>query len=98
MSSTHSQNKQILAALQAGEALSPMEALARFGCSRLAARIADLKDGKLNHTKYDIQTIMVSEGGKRFARYRLMTPRLRIIEQIPAFPVEQKHTNSLFET
>lgn len=96
---TISQCAAILAALQAGDALTHLEAERRFGCSRIAARIADLKTGKLNHTRYDIQTIMVSEGGKRFAKYRLMTPRLRIIESIPAFPqkpVEQTNKQLLF--
>ena len=86
MSNNISQSRAILAALQAGDTLTHLEAERRFGCSRIAARVADLKAGKLNHQKYDIQTIMVSEGGKRFAKYRLMSPRLRIIDSIPAFP------------
>lgn len=34
----------ILAALQEGRALSPIEALSEFGCFRLAARIHDLRN------------------------------------------------------
>jgi hypothetical protein len=96
---TRSQSAAILAALQAGDAITPMDALHRFNCMRLGARIKDLKDGKLNRTRYDIQTVMVSRQGKRFAQYRLMTPRLRIIEEIAPFPpakVETKPSNSLF--
>jgi len=38
-----SQNKQILAYLQRGKSITPLEALDRFGCMRLGARIWDLK-------------------------------------------------------
>lgn len=86
-----SQLRAILSALQAGDTLTHLEAERRFGCSRIAARVKDLKDGKLNRTKYDIQTIMESRDGKRYARYRLNTPRLKMIESTPAFPVEPKH-------
>lgn len=99
MNNNHSQLKSILASLQSGDTLTPMDALRRFNCMRLGARIKDLKDGKLNHTRYDIQTIMVSEGGKRFAKYVLMNPRLRMIDSIPAFPpkpVEQTNNQLLF--
>lgn len=96
MSTTYSQNAAILEYLQTGEGLTPMDALQRFGVGRLAARIADLKAGALNYTEYDIQTFMVSRNGKRFAEYRLMSPRLRIIEQIPMYKeVEEKPSNSL---
>lgn len=94
---TSSQSKAILTALQAGDTLTHLEAERRFGCSRIAARVKDLKDGKLNRTRYDIQTIMESRDGKRYARYKLNTPRLKMIESIPVFkPVEQQ-SNSLFQ-
>ena len=35
-----SQNQQILEALQKGDAITPMSALARFNCARLATRIS----------------------------------------------------------
>lgn len=63
--STASQEQQILEYLQAGHALTPLEALNRFGCFRLGARIWALKKS------HDIQTEMVEENGKRFARYSL---------------------------
>jgi hypothetical protein len=93
---TKSQSKAILAALQAGDALTHLDAERRFGCSRIAARIKDLKDGKLNRTKYDIQTTMESQDGKRFASYRMMTTRLRAIENIPAFPRKVESPQALF--
>ena len=37
------QTDQILEALQRGQVLTPLDALDRFGCFRLAARIADLR-------------------------------------------------------
>lgn len=39
----NSQNTQILKALKKGARITPMDALKRFGCFRLGARIADLK-------------------------------------------------------
>jgi hypothetical protein len=47
--------------------LTQLEALNQFGCFRLAARIADLRDKGLN-----VVTDMVTlENGKRVARYFL---------------------------
>ena len=39
-----SQNAGILAALKDGARITPMGALRRFGCFRLSARIADLRE------------------------------------------------------
>lgn len=61
-----SQNTLILKALMKGARLTPIDALNRFGCFRLGARIADLK--KAGHK---IKTRMVSKGDKRFAEYSL---------------------------
>lgn len=62
---THS--AAILAALQAGRALNPLDALNEFGCFRLGARIYDLKCAG-----YLIETKMVrSVDGARFASYSL---------------------------
>lgn len=63
---TTSQNKTILAHLQNGKSITPIQALSLYGCLRLAARISNLKaDG------HDIIPEMVYEGKKRFARYTL---------------------------
>lgn len=64
--STTTQTEDILKHLQSGRSLSPLEALERYGCFRLGARIYDLK--KLGH---DIKTELVEKNGKRFAAYRL---------------------------
>lgn len=62
-----SQNSEILAYLEAGNTLTPLEALRKFGCFRLSGRIYDLK--KMG---YLIATDLITlEDGKRVARYRL---------------------------
>lgn len=62
-----SQCQRILNYMKQGKSLTPTQALSRFGCFRLAARIADLKES--GHT---ITTEMVKRDGKRFAKYRLV--------------------------
>lgn len=61
------QTTQILKALKKGARLTPMDALKRFGCFRLGARIADLR--KAGH---DIKTRIVHKDGKNFAEYYLV--------------------------
>lgn len=61
-----SQCGEILAYLQTGLSLSPLEALEKFGCFRLGGRIYDLR--KQGHK---IETVMVGKNGKRFASYSL---------------------------
>lgn len=63
----NTQNAMILAHLRAGNEITPLEALEKFGCLRLAARISDLRatgqniDSRIHH----------GPNGKRFAAYRL---------------------------
>ncbi len=60
---------QVLRALRQGDEITPLDALRRFGCFRLAAVVFDLKA-----MGWHIKTKMVkrsSHGQKRFARYRL---------------------------
>lgn len=59
----------ILSYLAAGHRLTALEALNRFGCFRLGARIYDLK-----HRGYPIGTCMITDEdtGKRFAQYWLV--------------------------
>ena len=64
------QNTAILAWLQAGNTLTSLEALDRFGCNRLAARVADLRDAG-----HPIEAQMVTlANGKRVAQYRYAGP------------------------
>ncbi len=62
-----SQADQILAHLKAGNVITPLDALAKFHCFRLAARIKDLRDAG-----YRIVTNeRVLLDGKSIAEYRL---------------------------
>lgn len=61
------QAARILAHLRAGNRLTPLQALERFGCLRLGARVLELrKQG------WDVQSRMVeTPSGKRVAEYSL---------------------------
>jgi hypothetical protein len=69
-----SQVDQIREALLRGEELTPIEALRRFGCLRLAARVSDLRRDGLQ-----IESETVEANGKRFARYRLESPQRSLL-------------------
>lgn len=60
------QTNLILSALKRGEKLTPITALKRYGCFRLAARIQDLRDNGV-----PVNTTMVRIGESRVARYSL---------------------------
>lgn len=62
-----SQTARILGYLAHGHALTPIDALEKFGCFRLGARIHDLKNRGHNIKSETVE----SENGKRFARYSL---------------------------
>ena len=66
------QTARILEALRRGDTLTALDALDRFGCFRLGARIWDLKQA--GHV---IVTEWESDGRKRWARYRLIPPMSR---------------------
>ena len=57
-----SQNARILEALKAGACITPIDALQRFGCLRLSARIADLRE-----KGFRIVNVWRTDNGKRFA-------------------------------
>ena len=61
-----SQSEKILRAFERGEVLTPMKALKRFGCFRLAARVFDLRrDG------HDIRCQLLERAGKKVGHYYL---------------------------
>ena len=60
-----SQTAKILKHLQAGKPITPLIALRRYGCLRLAARIAELRKD------HSIVTHRAHRGGKTFAAYRM---------------------------
>ncbi len=61
-----SQSAQILSYMKKGKAISPLTALQKFGCLRLAARIYDLRN-----SGYQIEAERVGEGATAWAEYRL---------------------------
>lgn len=61
-----SQNSQIRKHLESGKTITPLEALRRYDCLRLGARIYDLKQDGL-----PVKTEIKRNGRKRFAEYSL---------------------------
>lgn len=61
-----SQNEQIRQHLEAGNTITPLEALNLFGCLRLGARIHNLKAAGMN-----ICSRLIEQNGKHFAEYSL---------------------------
>lgn len=59
-----SHKTQIEKYLNSGRTLTAIQALSKFGCFRLAARIADLRKDGIN-----IATKIVTQKGKSFASY-----------------------------
>ena len=70
-----SQEKQIYEHLRLGNGITPLYALKKFGCFRLAARIRDLRK---KHYFALIKTDMVEYDGKRYARYTICEPDNKI--------------------
>lgn len=83
-----SQREAILDALEHGETLTPLDALKRFGCFRLGARIWDLKQAGHQIEMRLIETA----SGKRVAEYF-------IAELILSLPTsDQVHRSNYPET
>lgn len=66
MSRILSQNKRILAHLKSGKTITQKQAVPLFGCYRLSARIADLRDDG-----HPIRTDIIRNGRSHFAEYSL---------------------------
>ena len=66
--STATQIAQIKAALMAGETLTPIDALNRFGCFRLAAQISELVHSQGMDIKREWYT---TPTGKKVMSYRM---------------------------
>jgi hypothetical protein len=81
---TLTQNQLILAALLDGDELTPLDALNRFKCFRLAARVSDLR-----REGWPIETRTGTENGKRFAVYYIAWPA-----NLPRPRVVPWHSNS----
>jgi hypothetical protein len=63
---TQTQTNRILRYLKTGRGITPLSALGRFRCMRLAARIEELRDAGIR-----IHSRMMNRNGKRFACYSL---------------------------
>jgi hypothetical protein len=66
MKTKRSQEDRILRHLERGRGLTALQALEKFGCMRLGARILDLR-----RAGYDIESRNVRVGDKTIARYSL---------------------------
>jgi hypothetical protein len=66
MKSTDSQTALIKGWLLNGKSITQLDALNMFGCFRLAARIANIRE-----EGFDIVTDMITVNDKRVANYRL---------------------------
>lgn len=64
------QKVQILEFMRAGNSITPLDALRKFSCMRLGARIYDLKQ-----EGHVIRTLLVKDenSGARYARYALVS-------------------------
>jgi hypothetical protein len=62
-----SQNKQIANYLNKGRKLTPIDALNKFGCFRLAARISDLRNDGMNI----VTKIIKLDNRKQVAQYSI---------------------------
>jgi hypothetical protein len=66
MAKSISQKAEIQAWLERGHRITPMQALDKWGCFRLAARVAELREDGL-----EIDTSYQHKNGKVFASYGL---------------------------
>jgi hypothetical protein len=62
-----SQNAQVLAHLQGGKTLTPLEAFSLYGTLALHSRIAQLRS-----EGHQIECRMVTRDGKRWGEYRIV--------------------------
>ena len=69
-----SQVEAILRYLEQGNEITPIEALNKFGCFRLGARIWDLRDKGI-----DIKSRTVCRNDKRFSSYYLAKNEKKIL-------------------
>lgn len=66
---SQSQNARIAKYLQEGNSITPLDALNLFGCLRLGARIADIKE---KYNMHIVTNMVTTPNGKRVASYKLV--------------------------
>lgn len=64
MKTPKSTTQKIREWLEAGRSITPLQALNKWGCMRLGARINDLRN-----EGWEIVTEIIERDGKRFAKY-----------------------------
>ncbi|WP_100137869.1 helix-turn-helix domain-containing protein [Snodgrassella alvi] len=70
MTTKATQTSQILEYLKDGNSITPLDALRKFGCMRLGARIYDLRqDGHVINTRM----VKDEKSRRRYARYSLVS-------------------------
>jgi hypothetical protein len=67
-----SQEAKVLAWLQKGRTITHLQAESMFGCSRVAARINDIKERIKESVNYIEKEMITTKSGKRVARYRMV--------------------------
>jgi Helix-turn-helix domain len=80
-----SQQAMILNALKAGETITPLDALHKFGCMRISARVYDLR-----HKGFLIENIGTDDG--QYACYKLKYAA-PVPVMPPAFPSKPAENN-----
>ena len=65
---SNTQNQQILNYLKKGNSITSLEALQKFNCFRLSARIFNLREDG-----YNIITNHITENNKTYAEYRYIS-------------------------
>jgi len=68
---SQTQNGEILKALLNGERLTQLDAYIRFNCTRLGARIYDIKNMNEEYKNKVVDRWVVLPSGKRVKEYRL---------------------------
>lgn len=68
---SQTQNGKILKALLNGERLTQLDAYTRFNCTRLGARIFDIKNMNEEYKNKVVDRWVVLPSGKRVKEYRL---------------------------
>lgn len=63
---TTSATRKLEKHLLAGKSITALQALQKWGCMRLGARILELRQAGM-----DIVTEIINKGGKRYAKYSL---------------------------
>jgi hypothetical protein len=86
------QTESILEYLQAGNKLTPLEALNKFGCFRLGARIWDIK-----HLGHDIKSELIKVNNKYVSQYSMEIVEIKNPDiAIGAMPNKKEEILTLF--